>query len=104
MDPTTQELLRSFAGLPSILLVVPAVQAAKKTLPNWPGWAWPLLALAFAMLLNVLVAVALRSDLYVAIAVGVGVGFLAMIAYDKASPAPTVYNLAVKSDPSPPRV
>jgi CHASE2 domain-containing sensor protein len=85
VDPSTLELLKSFAGLGSVVLVVPAVQAVKGNLPTWPGWAWPLLALAFAMLLNVIVAVAMRSDLYVAIAVGVGTGFLAMIAYDKSA-------------------
>jgi hypothetical protein len=88
MDPSTEELLKSFAGLPSILLVVPAVEAVKRNLPAWPGWAWPLLALAFAMVLNLLVAVALRSDIYVALAVGVGVGFMSMIAYDKAGKEP----------------
>lgn len=84
MDPATLDLLKSFAGLGTVLLVVPAVQAVKSNLPTWPGWAWPLLALAFAMVLNLVVAVALRGDLYVAIAVGVGTGFLSMIAYDKA--------------------
>lgn len=85
MDPATLELLKSFAGLGTVLLVVPAVQAVKANLPTWPGWAWPLLALAFAMLLNLVVAVALRGDLYVAVAVGVGTGFLAMNAYDKST-------------------
>jgi high-affinity Fe2+/Pb2+ permease len=86
MDPTTAELLKSFAGFPSILIIVPAVQALKKSIPTWPGWAWPLCALALGMLLNVLVGVALRSDPYVNIALGVGLGFLAMIAYDKSNP------------------
>jgi len=84
MDAPTLELLKSCVGIAGLPVVVIAVQQTKRAVPDWPGYAWPLCSIVWAVLINVIVALALSSDIYVAVVVGVITGILASNAYDKA--------------------